>query len=61
MRFLTRLNENFSSIRTQILMLDPLPTMTHVMYLVTQYERQIVEVSALPKPNAGYCSLIFTC
>lgn len=39
MGFLIGLNENFEHVRTQILMLDPLPTMSRVMYLVSQHER----------------------
>jgi hypothetical protein len=39
-RFLTGLNENFSVVKSQILLMDPLPPMNKVFSLVLQHERQ---------------------
>ncbi|XP_045805721.1 uncharacterized protein LOC123898751 [Trifolium pratense] len=38
--FLTGLNEHFSVVKSQILLMDPLPPMTKVVSLVLQHERQ---------------------
>ncbi|XP_050205811.1 uncharacterized protein LOC126655615 [Mercurialis annua] len=40
-RFLKGLTENFATVRTQILMVDPLPKINKVFSLVLQHERQI--------------------
>ncbi|PNX57064.1 hypothetical protein L195_g050209, partial [Trifolium pratense] len=39
-RFLTGLNENFSTVRSQILIMEPLPPINKVFSLVIQHERQ---------------------
>jgi hypothetical protein len=39
-RFLTGLNANFSMVKSQILLLDPLPPMTKIFSMVLQHERQ---------------------
>jgi hypothetical protein len=39
-RFLTGLNEHFSVVKSQILLMDPLPPMNKVFSLVLQHERQ---------------------
>jgi hypothetical protein len=39
-RFLTGLNDNFSVVKSQILLMDPLPPMNKVFSLVLQHERQ---------------------
>ncbi|GAU22715.1 hypothetical protein TSUD_138390 [Trifolium subterraneum] len=39
-RFLTGLNENFAMVKSQILLMDPLPSMTKVFSMVLQHERQ---------------------
>ncbi|CAJ2630442.1 unnamed protein product [Trifolium pratense] len=39
-RFLTGLNANFDMVRSQILLLDPLPPMNRVFSMVLQFERQ---------------------
>jgi hypothetical protein len=39
-RFLTGLNENFAMVKSQILLLDPLPPMSKIFSMVLQYERQ---------------------
>ncbi|GAU30899.1 hypothetical protein TSUD_381130 [Trifolium subterraneum] len=39
-RFLTGLNDNFSVVKSQILLMDPLPTMNKVFSMVIQHERQ---------------------
>jgi hypothetical protein len=39
-RFLTGLNEHFAMVKSQILLMDPLPTMNRVFSLVLQHERQ---------------------
>ncbi|GAU45069.1 hypothetical protein TSUD_243350 [Trifolium subterraneum] len=39
-RFLTGLNEHFSMVKSQILLMDPLPPMNKVFSLVLQHERQ---------------------
>jgi len=40
MRFLTGLNENFSMVKSQILLMDPLPSMNKIFSMVLQHERQ---------------------
>ncbi|XP_068466534.1 uncharacterized protein [Phaseolus vulgaris] len=40
-KFLRGLNDNYSTVRTQILLMDPLPSLNKVCSLVTQQERQI--------------------
>lgn len=40
MRFLTGLNESFSACKSQILMMDPLPSIDRAFSMVIQYERQ---------------------
>ncbi|GAU49924.1 hypothetical protein TSUD_180420 [Trifolium subterraneum] len=39
-RFLTGLNENFAMVKSQILLMDPLPTLNKVFSMVIQHERQ---------------------
>ncbi|GAU35381.1 hypothetical protein TSUD_57300 [Trifolium subterraneum] len=39
-RFLTGLNKNFAMVKSQILLMDPLPSMTKVFSMVLQHERQ---------------------
>jgi len=39
-RFLTGLNENFSVVKSQILLMDPLPSMNRIFSMVIQHERQ---------------------
>jgi hypothetical protein len=39
-RFLTGLNENFATVKSQILLMDPLPPLNKVFSLVLQHERQ---------------------
>jgi len=39
-RFLTGLNENFGMVKSQILLMDPLPSMNKFFSMVLQYERQ---------------------
>jgi hypothetical protein len=39
-RFLTGLNENFAVVKSQVLLMDPLPSLTKVFSLVLQHERQ---------------------
>jgi hypothetical protein len=38
-RFLTGLNENFAVVKSQVLLMDPLPSLTKVFSLVLQHER----------------------
>ncbi|MCI03698.1 retrovirus-related pol polyprotein from transposon TNT 1-94 [Trifolium medium] len=38
--FLTGLNENFGMVKSQILLLDPLPSMTKIFSMVLQHEKQ---------------------
>lgn len=40
MRFLTGLNENFAPCKSQILMMDPIPSIDRAFSIVIQYERQ---------------------
>lgn len=40
MQFLMGLNESFSQIRAQVLMIDPMPAISKVFSLVVQEERQ---------------------
>jgi Zn-finger protein len=42
MRFLTGLNDNFNTVKSQILLLDPLPSITKFFSMVLQFERQNV-------------------
>jgi hypothetical protein len=44
MRFLTGLNEQFSVVKSQILLMDPLPPMNKVFSLVLQHERQMTPI-----------------
>ena len=39
-RFLTGLNENFAVVKSQILLMDPLPSMNKIFSMVLQHERQ---------------------
>lgn len=39
-RFLTKLNENFSMVKSQILLMDPLPNINRIFSMVIQHERQ---------------------
>jgi len=48
MQFLTGLNESFSVVKTQILLMDPLPPINKVYSLVVQEESQN---SLLPTPG----------
>ncbi|MCI06730.1 flavonol sulfotransferase-like protein, partial [Trifolium medium] len=41
-RFLKGLNEQYSAVRSQIMLMDPLPNIGHVYSLLVQQERQIV-------------------
>ncbi|GAU39523.1 hypothetical protein TSUD_222930 [Trifolium subterraneum] len=40
-RFLTGLNESFAMVKSQILLIDPLPPMNNVFSMVLQHERQL--------------------
>ncbi|XP_050896610.1 uncharacterized protein LOC127103389 [Lathyrus oleraceus] len=40
-RFLTGLNDQFALVKSQILLMDPLPTMNKIFSVVIQHERQI--------------------
>nr|KYP37490.1 hypothetical protein KK1_041321 [Cajanus cajan] len=52
-RFLRGLNDNYSTVKTQILLMDPLPSLNRVFSLVVQQERQIFgEQSNHPKAMA---------
>jgi hypothetical protein len=46
-RFLTGLNDTFDLVRSQILLMDPLPPINKIFSMAIQYERQFVA------PNAG--------
>lgn len=39
-RFLTGLNEKFSMVKSQILLMDPLPNLNRIFSMVIQHERQ---------------------
>ena len=45
MHFLTRLNDQFSIVKTQILLLDPLPTLNKVYTLVKKEECNFLSYS----------------
>nr|KYP40999.1 Retrovirus-related Pol polyprotein from transposon TNT 1-94 [Cajanus cajan] len=47
--FLQGLNDNYSTVRSQILLLDPLPSITKVFSMVVQQERQL-NIGILPEP-----------
>ncbi|XP_050204953.1 uncharacterized protein LOC126654991 isoform X2 [Mercurialis annua] len=54
-KFLKGLNENFATFRSQILIMEPLPTINKVFSLASQHERQVSGM--LPKliePNVFY-------
>ncbi|MCI37994.1 flavonol sulfotransferase-like protein [Trifolium medium] len=58
MRFLTGLNDEFSVVKSQILILDPLPSMTKIFSMVLQFERQncapnLDDSKALVNASAG--------
>ena len=42
-RFLKGLNDQYSGVRSQILLMDPFPPINHVFRLIAQEERQIHE------------------
>lgn len=44
-RFLTGLNDNFSVVKSQILLMEPLPSMNRMFSMVLQHERQLGCVS----------------
>ncbi|XP_072080878.1 uncharacterized protein [Arachis hypogaea] len=46
-RFLKGLDERFSVVRSQVLLLDPLPPVTRVFALVVQHERQLHNASGI--------------
>ncbi|XP_050890949.1 uncharacterized protein LOC127096421 [Lathyrus oleraceus] len=53
-RFLTGLNDQFVVVKSQILLMDPFPTMNKIFSMVIQHERQI----QLPIPNDESQTLI---
>lgn len=53
-RFLTGLNEQFAAVKSQILLMDPLPTMNKIFSMVIQHERQL----QLPIPHDEAQTLI---
>jgi hypothetical protein len=53
-KFLTGLNEQFAVVKSQILLMDPFPTMNKIFSMVIQHERQI----QLPIPNDESQTLI---
>ncbi|CAJ2647171.1 unnamed protein product [Trifolium pratense] len=56
-RFLTGLNANFDMVRSQILLLDPLPPMNRVFSMVLQFERQ-GNFAAIDESKGGEASNI---
>jgi hypothetical protein len=52
MRFITGLNDSFNIVKTQILLMDPLPPMTKIFSMVVQFERQHSSVPNLDESNA---------
>ncbi|GAU50785.1 hypothetical protein TSUD_192210 [Trifolium subterraneum] len=46
MRFLTGLNDDFNPVKSQILLLDPLPSITKIFSMILQFERQNCTVNA---------------
>jgi hypothetical protein len=58
-QFLTGLNDSFSSIRAQILLTDPLPTLHKVFSLIIQEERQReITVSSSLSHDSSSCALM---
>jgi hypothetical protein len=47
MQFLTGLNDQFSVVRTQVLLLDPLPSLNKVYSLVVQEESNHASLTSL--------------
>lgn len=43
-RFLTGLNDHFSVVKSQILLMDPLPSINRVFSMVIQHERQNIQI-----------------
>lgn len=41
-QFLQGLNDNFGTLRSQMLLIEPLPTVNRVLFLALQHERQIL-------------------
>lgn len=56
MRFLMGLNESFDAVRSQILLMDPLPEVTRVFSMVIQHERQY-EVTATSSDSHAFVNL----
>ncbi|CAJ2652940.1 unnamed protein product [Trifolium pratense] len=63
-RFITGLNDHFSTVKSQILLLDPLPPINKVFHMVIQHERQgnftepdeskiLVNAARSNKPTSG--------
>jgi hypothetical protein len=64
MRFLTGLNDEFNAVKSQILLIDPLPSITKIFSMVIQFERQnctpnlddskaLVNASVSKNPSSG--------
>lgn len=52
-RFLTGLNEEFATVRSQILLMKPLPSLNEVFSMVIQQERQSSSISSNSGQNLG--------
>lgn len=52
-QFLTGLNEKISVIKTQVLLLDPLPSINKVYYMVVQEESNNIFVLSQPDSNSA--------
>ncbi|XP_004501782.1 uncharacterized protein [Cicer arietinum] len=48
--FLRGLNDNYSAVRSQILLMDPLPSLTKIFSMIIQQERQL-QTSPLPESS----------
>ncbi|XP_039041162.1 uncharacterized protein LOC120179705 [Hibiscus syriacus] len=51
--FLMGLNETYSSIRSQILLMQPLPSVNQAYSMVAQEESQRIQLSVMPSPDSS--------
>ncbi|XP_061356409.1 uncharacterized protein LOC133300840 [Gastrolobium bilobum] len=58
-RFLKGLNEQFSHVRSQIMLMDPLPPINRVFSLMTQQERQMHLNNVMPNVTDGNSKVFF--
>ncbi|XP_057723844.1 uncharacterized protein LOC130939784 [Arachis stenosperma] len=55
-QFLRGLNEQFSNVRSQIMLLDPLPDVNTILSMLTQQERQFMNMDINPEVKIAYAA-----